>query len=86
MAASVSSTGSVGDRTRFFRLSLIIIDELTQILRDLLHNEVSHTHIFNKVKQLNYLQRLCQTAPVCRGMNNRFKYRKQIHRVNQKNG
>ena len=58
MAASVSSTGSFGDRTRFFRLSLIIIDELTQILRDLLHNEVSPTQIFNKVKQLNYLQRL----------------------------
>ena len=58
MAASVSSSGSEEDRTRFFRLSLIIIDELTQILRDLLHNEVPPTQLFNKVKQINYLQRL----------------------------
>ena len=37
---------------------LIIINELTQILRDLLHNEVPHAQIFNKVKQINYQQRL----------------------------
>ena len=54
----MATSGSDEDRTRFFRLSLIIIDELTQILRDLLHNEVSPAQIFNKVKQLNYLQRL----------------------------
>ena len=60
MATSVSSTGSDEDRTRFFKLSLVIIDELTQILRDLLPNEVPlpPTQIFNKVKQINYLQRL----------------------------
>ena len=55
MATSVSSTGSAEDRTRFFRLSLIIIDELTQILQDLLHNEVCPTQIYNKVVQRNYL-------------------------------
>ena len=55
MAASVSSTGSDEDRTRFFRLSLIIIDQLTQILRDLLHNEVSPTQIFKKVMKVNHL-------------------------------
>ena len=55
MATSVSSTGSDEDRTRFFRLSLIIIDELTQILRDLLHNEVSPTEILKKVIKVNHL-------------------------------
>ena len=55
MATAVSSSGSDEDRTRFFRLSLIIIDELTQILRDLLHNEVSPAHIFNRVIKINHL-------------------------------
>ena len=55
MATSVSSTGSNDDKTRFFRLSLIIIDELTQILRDLLHNYVSPTQIFKKVMKVNHL-------------------------------
>ena len=57
MATSVSSTGDE-DRTRFIRLSLIIIDELTQILRDLLHNEFSPSQINNKVVQINYLSKL----------------------------
>ena len=57
MATSVSSSGSDEDRTRFFRLSLIIIDELTQILRDLLHDEVSPTHILNRVIRINHLNR-----------------------------
>ena len=55
MATSASSTGSDEDRTRFFRLSLVIIDELTQILRDLLRNEVSPAHIFNRVIKINHL-------------------------------
>ena len=58
MTTLVSSTGSDEDITRFFRLSLVITDVVTQILRDLLHNEVPPTQIFNKVKQKNYLQRL----------------------------
>ena len=49
MATSVSSSGSEEDRTRFFRLSLVIIDELTQILRDLLLNEVPSAQIFLQV-------------------------------------
>ena len=57
MATSVSSSGSDEDRTRFFRISLIIIDELTQILRDLLHDEVSPTHILNRVIKINHLNR-----------------------------
>ena len=39
------------DRTRFFTLCLVILDELTQILRDLLLTEVSPTQIYNKVKR-----------------------------------
>nr|XP_022319643.1 uncharacterized protein LOC111122284 [Crassostrea virginica]XP_022319644.1 uncharacterized protein LOC111122284 [Crassostrea virginica] len=58
MATSVSCIGSDEDRTRFFRLSLIIIDELTQILRDLLHNEISPAQIYNKVVQRNYFPKL----------------------------
>nr|XP_022316877.1 uncharacterized protein LOC111120456 [Crassostrea virginica] len=58
MATSVSSTGfNEEDRTRFFRLSLIIIDELTQILRDLLYNEIPPTRIFQKVIKVNHLTR-----------------------------
>ena len=64
MAASVSSTGSDDDRTRFFRLSVIIIDELTQILRDLLHNEVNPTLIFMKVINLNHLTKTLRTDQI----------------------
>ena len=49
MGASISSTRSDGDRTRFCRLSLVITDELTQILRDLLSNEIPPMQIQNKV-------------------------------------
>lgn len=58
MAASTSRSVSDEDRTRFSRLILVIIDELTQILRDLLHSEISPTQIYNRVKQMNYLQKL----------------------------
>ena len=58
MASSVKISGSDEHRTRFFRLSLVIINELTQILRDLLLNEVSPTQIYNKVKQSNNLPKL----------------------------
>ena len=58
MAASISRSASDEDRTRFSRIILVIIDELTQILRDLLHSEISHTQIYNRVKQMNYLQKL----------------------------
>ena len=58
MASSIRISGSDEDRTRFFRLSLVIIETLTQILRDLLLNEVSPTQLFEKVKQSNYLQKL----------------------------
>ena len=50
MATSVSSTDNE-DTTRFCRLGIIIIDELTQILRDLLQNEISPKQILNKVKK-----------------------------------
>ena len=46
------------DRTRFFKLCLVIIDELTQILRDLLSKEVSPTQIYNKVNLSNNLNTL----------------------------
>ena len=58
MATSVSSSGSEEDRTRFFRLSLVIIDELKRILQDLVENEVPSAQIFQKVKQVNYLEKL----------------------------
>ena len=58
MATSIQGTRSPEDRTRFFSLSLVIIDELTQILRDLLHNEISPSLIYNKVIQRNYLSKL----------------------------
>ena len=48
MATSVRLTGSDEDRTRFSRLILVIIDELTQILQDLLLNEIPSTQIYNK--------------------------------------
>ena len=55
MTTSVSKTRSDEDRTRFLRLSLVIIDELAQILRDLLLKEVSPSQIFNKVIQINHV-------------------------------
>nr|XP_022314696.1 uncharacterized protein LOC111119132 [Crassostrea virginica] len=58
MATSVSISGSEEDRTRFFRLSLVIIDELKRILQDLVENEVPSAQIFQKVKQVNYLKKL----------------------------
>ena len=58
MATSVSSTGSDGDRTRFFRLCIILIDELTQILQDLLHNEIPPMQIYKKVVERNFLDKL----------------------------
>nr|XP_022319238.1 uncharacterized protein LOC111122013 [Crassostrea virginica] len=64
MATSVSSTGSDEDRTRFCKLSLIIIDELTQILRDLLHNEVPSTRIFQKVIKVNHLTKTLRTDQI----------------------
>lgn len=48
---ALSKASSDEDRTRFFRLSLIILDELTPILRDLLHKEISPSHILNRVLQ-----------------------------------
>ena len=56
MATSIQGTGPPEDRTRFCRLSLVIIDELTQILRDLLHNEVHPSQILNKVNQFGHLK------------------------------
>ena len=55
MTTSVSKTRSDEDRTRFLRLSLVIIDELAQTLRDLLLKEVSPSQIFNKVIQINHV-------------------------------
>lgn len=48
---ALSKASSDEDRTRFFRLSLVILEELTPILRDLLRKEICPTQIFNKVKQ-----------------------------------
>ncbi|XP_078309777.1 uncharacterized protein LOC111120402 isoform X2 [Crassostrea virginica] len=53
----MATSGSDEDRTRFFRLSLIIIDELTQILRDLLHNEVPPSQLFHKVINIDHLKK-----------------------------
>ena len=58
MATSIQGTGPHEDRTRFCRLSLVIIDKLTQILRDLLHDEVHPSQILNKVNQLGHLKKL----------------------------
>nr|XP_022313958.1 uncharacterized protein LOC111118680 [Crassostrea virginica] len=55
---SCSGAGSDGDRTRFFRLSLIIIDELTQILQDLLHDEIPPMQIYYKVVERHFLDKL----------------------------
>lgn len=48
---ALSKASSDEDRTRFFRLSLIILDELTPILRDLLSKEICPSHILNRVLQ-----------------------------------
>lgn len=48
---ALSKASSDEDRTRFFRLSLIILDELTPILRDLLYKEICPSHILNRVLQ-----------------------------------
>ena len=53
MAMSVIGAGPDEDRTRFFRLSLVIIDELTTILRDLLHNEIQPKDICIKATKLD---------------------------------
>lgn len=39
------------NRTRFFRLISVIIEDLTTILQDLLLREISPSQLFNKVKQ-----------------------------------
>lgn len=57
---ALSKASSDEDRTRFFRLSLIILDELTPILRDLLSKEICPSQILNRVKQ----QKLKQIQPV----------------------
>ncbi|XP_061170568.1 uncharacterized protein LOC133179908 [Saccostrea echinata] len=48
-ATAVSSTGVFGDRTRFAKLGMAIIDVLTQTLRDILEKEIPSTHIYGKV-------------------------------------
>lgn len=48
---ALSKAQSDDDRTRFFRLSSVIIEELTSILQDLLHREIRPCQILNKVKQ-----------------------------------
>ncbi|XP_061191637.1 uncharacterized protein LOC133199827 [Saccostrea echinata] len=45
----MSSTGVFGDRTRFAKLGMAIIDVLTQTLRDILEKEIPSTHIYGKV-------------------------------------
>lgn len=57
---ALSKASSDEDRTRFFRLSLIILDELTPILRDLLSKEICPSQLLNRVKQ----QKLKQIQPV----------------------
>lgn len=52
--ALVSKEPSDEDRTRFFRLSSVILEELTSILRDLLQNEISPSQIYIKVKQKDF--------------------------------
>lgn len=42
------------DRTRFFRLSSVILEELTPILQDLLQNEISPSQIYIVVKQKDF--------------------------------
>lgn len=51
---ALSKASSDEDRTRFFRLSLVILEELTPILRDLLKQEICPTQIFNKLKRQKF--------------------------------
>lgn len=54
---ALSKPTSDEDRTRFFRLTLVIIEELTPMLQDFLCREVCPSQILNKVKQdLKHLQ------------------------------
>lgn len=48
---ALSKAQSDDDRTRFFRLSSVIIEDLTSVLQDLLHREIRPCQILNKVKQ-----------------------------------
>ncbi|XP_056006602.1 uncharacterized protein LOC130050461 [Ostrea edulis] len=48
---ALSKTVDPYDRTRFARMSLVIIEELTPLLQDILQNEISPNQIFNQVKQ-----------------------------------
>ena len=71
MATSKQGTGPPEDRTRFCRLTLVIIDELTQILRDLLHNEINPSQILNDVNQLGLLKLRTDQIAVIRDANTR---------------
>lgn len=51
---ALSKASSDEDRTRFFRLSLVILEELTSILRDLLKQEICPTQIFNILKRQKF--------------------------------
>lgn len=48
---ALSKASSDEDRTRFFRLSLVILENLTPMLQDLLRREIRPSQIFDKVKQ-----------------------------------
>ncbi|XP_062573211.1 uncharacterized protein LOC134235113, partial [Saccostrea cucullata] len=47
---ALSKVFTQSDRTRFARLALIIVEELTPILRDVLEKEISPSVVFNRVK------------------------------------
>jgi hypothetical protein len=48
-----------GDRSRFIRLELVILDELTPLLQDVLQSQIPQNRIFHEVLRLNSLyQRL----------------------------
>lgn len=47
---ALSKASSDEDRTRFFRLSSIIIEVLTPMLQDLLQREIQPSRLFNIVK------------------------------------
>lgn len=51
---ALSKVSSDEDRTRFFRLNLVILEELTPILRDLLHKEIYPSQILYTVKQQKF--------------------------------
>lgn len=48
---ALSKAVSDDDRTRFFRLISVIIEDLTTILQDLLRREIGPSQLFNRVKQ-----------------------------------